>query len=70
MKNEKVWKLNMVLWCITFVVSLAGAIIWFYKYFTTGARDWFTIFFFVCAAFSAVMWLLLYRREKRKDKDN
>ena len=68
MKREKVWKLNMVLWSITLVASIVGVGLWVRKYLTMGEADWVPIFFFVCASFSAVVWMIVYRREKRKEK--
>ena len=69
MKKEKVWKLNMVLWSITLVVAVVDVVLWLREYLTTGDADWFTIFFFVCAAFGAEMWMIIYRREKKKDAE-
>lgn len=68
MKREKVWKVNMVLWSITLVVSAVGIGLWVKEYLTMGEADWAPIFFFVCASFSAVVWMIVYRREKRKEK--
>ena len=68
MKREKVWKLNMVLWSITFVVSIVGIILWLNKFFAGAEVDWLPIFLFVCALFSSVMWTIVYRREKKKEK--
>lgn len=68
MKNEKVWKLSVVLWSIALVVSVVGIALWLKRYFTTGEADWLPIFLFVCASLSAVMWMIVYRREKNKEE--
>ena len=68
MKREKVWKVNMVLWSITLVVSVVGIGLWVREYLTMGEADWLPIFFFLCSSFSAVVWMIVYRREKRKEK--
>ena len=65
-KNTKVWKLSVVLWCVVLVASIEGIYLWFKKYLTTGEADWLPIILFVCSSFSAVMWMILYRREKKK----
>lgn len=66
MNNAKVWKLSVVLWSIALVASVVGIALWLKKYFTTGEAEWGPIFLFVCASFSAVMWMIIYRREKNK----
>ena len=68
-KNAKVWKLSVVLWSVVLVASIEGVYLWFKKYLTTGDANWFTIFIFVCAACSAVIWMIVYRREKKKDAE-
>lgn len=68
MKREKVWKVNMVLWSITLVASMVGIALWLKKYFTTGDVEGLPIFLFICSSFSAVIWMIVYRREKRKEK--
>ena len=68
MKREKVWKVNMVLWSITLVASMVGIALWLKKYFTTGDVEGLPIFLFICSSFSAVVWMIVYRREKRKEK--
>ena len=68
MKNEKVWKLNIVLWSIALVASVVGIALWLKKYFTEGEADWLPIFLFVCSSFSAVIWMIVYRREKKKEE--
>jgi hypothetical protein len=45
---------------------VVGIALWLKKYLTTGEADWLPIFLFVCASFSAVIWMILYRREKKK----
>lgn len=69
MKNEKVWKLNIVLWSIALVASVMGIALWLKKYFTTGDVEGLPIFLFVCSFCSAVIWMIVYRREKKKDAE-
>ena len=63
MKSETVWKLSLVLWCITLIVSIVGVGLWAHKYFTGEHVRWFPLFMFAAAAFSSVMWICIYRRE-------
>ena len=67
MKKEKVWKLNIVLWSIVLVASVVGIALWLKKYFTTGDVEGLPIFLFVCSSCSAVIWMIVYRRERRKE---
>ncbi len=66
MKKERVWKLNLVLWSIALVASIVGIGLWLHKYFTTGETEWLPIFLFLCCSFSSIMWIVIYRREKKK----
>ncbi|MBQ3196882.1 MAG: hypothetical protein IJB63_02030 [Alistipes sp.] len=68
MKNEKMWKANMVLWSVVLVASIVGISVWGKKYFTTGEVEGLPIFFFLCSLFSAVIWMIVYRREKKKEE--
>ena len=66
MEKERIWKLNMVLWSIVLIVSIVGIALWVNKFLAMGEGDWLPIFLFICSGFSSVMWIVLYRKEKKK----